>query len=127
MGRVGRVGQAALEKQLALQTPIKELFLHGEQEIAAPQEQLDTVEELEDSQAMEVPLTPAALDAALRLEAYNWPRLIFPPLKKPGHVILDGCTPEGKSFALLTDPTNSVDRKNHAHDGSEIARQATIL
>lgn len=31
----------------------------------------------------------------IRLEAYNWPRLVFPPLKRSGHVILDGCTAEG--------------------------------
>ena len=40
-------------------------------------------------------LTGEALLEALRTEAYSWPRLIFRPLKKAGHIILDGCTAEG--------------------------------
>lgn len=32
---------------------------------------------------------------SIRLDAYNWPRMVFPPLKKSGHVIIDGCTAEG--------------------------------
>ena len=35
------------------------------------------------------------LQAQLRQEAYQWPRLIFRPLKKSGHIILDSCTVEG--------------------------------
>lgn len=31
----------------------------------------------------------------IRSEAYNWPRLVFPPLKRTGHAILDVCSPEG--------------------------------
>ncbi|THH04971.1 hypothetical protein EW145_g5134 [Phellinidium pouzarii] len=27
----------------------------------------------------------------IRLEAYSWPRLVFAPLKKSGHVVIDGC------------------------------------
>jgi hypothetical protein len=97
LGRVGRIGLTALEKELS-RLPVKELFLHGEAESAPLNEPLDaSVEIAEDNQAIQDPMTPAALEAALRLEAYNWPRLIFRPLKKSGHVILDGCTPEGKS------------------------------
>ncbi|KAJ7508658.1 Rsm22-domain-containing protein [Mycena galericulata] len=99
VGRIGRVGRAALEKELELKTPIKELVLHGEHETTPPAEQLESLV-VEDGQAIEDPSTPAALDAALRLEAYNWPRLIFPPLKKSGHVILDGCTPDGKIMRM---------------------------
>lgn len=43
---------------------------------------------------------PSGLQAALRKEAYNWPRLVFPPLKKPGHIILDSCTKEGMSVMI---------------------------
>lgn len=128
VGRLGLVGRTALEKTIAAQTPIKELFLHNEQhELAQPEEQME-VQKLEDNQAVEDPLTPAGLNAALRLEAYNWPRLIFPPLKKAGHVILDGCTPEGKSFfRRIKNSTDPGDRQNYAHDGSQIARKAAIL
>ena len=36
------------------------------------------------------------LEESLRSEAYYWPRLIFPPLKRSGHIILDGCTSGGR-------------------------------
>ena len=37
-----------------------------------------------------------AVDEKLRLDAYSWARVIYPPLKRSGHVILDSCTSEGK-------------------------------
>ena len=40
---------------------------------------------------------PMDLEEALRREAYGWPRLVFPPLKRSGHIIIDACTPEGPS------------------------------
>lgn len=47
------------------------------------------------------------VDGALRREAYSWPRLVFPPLKRSKHVILDSCTAEGKithsSYVRLRD------------------------
>ena len=46
-------------------------------------------------------LSPSELQAQLRLEAYQWPRLIFPPLKKGGHAILDACTNQGVSCPLI--------------------------
>ncbi|KAJ7755072.1 Rsm22-domain-containing protein [Mycena maculata] len=101
VGRVGGIGRTALQRELDKQTPVKELFLHGESEIAQAEEQPEsTTEALENNEEIEEPSTPAALEAALRLEAYNWPRLIFPPLKKAGHIILDGCTPEGKIMRM---------------------------
>ena len=43
-------------------------------------------------------LTSAAdFEEALMREAYGWPRLVFPPLKRSGHIIIDACTPEGPS------------------------------
>ncbi|KAK7007022.1 3-methyl-2-oxobutanoate hydroxymethyltransferase [Favolaschia claudopus] len=98
-GRVGRIGLAATAKKLEAQIPVKELQLHSESDPAQSEEQL-VIESAEEDRTIEVPSTPAALDAALRLEAYNWPRLVFPPLKKSGHIILDGCTPEGKIMRM---------------------------
>jgi len=43
---------------------------------------------------------PTSLDEQTRKEAYSWPRLVFPPMKNSGHVILDSCTPEGKIMRL---------------------------
>ncbi|KAJ7610970.1 Rsm22-domain-containing protein [Roridomyces roridus] len=98
VGRVGRIGLAALEKELQGNVPIKELSLHNEDEPEPPVESV--AENSEGAESIEAPLSPDALDAALRLEAYNWPRLIFPPIKKPGHIILDGCTPEGQIMRM---------------------------
>ena len=36
---------------------------------------------------------------AIRLEAFQWPRLVFPPLKRSRLVIIDGCTAQGTSMA----------------------------
>jgi len=44
--------------------------------------------------------SPSNLEEALRSEAYGWPRLVFPPLKKSGHIIIDACTREGKIMRL---------------------------
>lgn len=38
----------------------------------------------------------AADMASLRLESYGWPRVIYPPIKRSGHVILDSCTIDGE-------------------------------
>ncbi|KAL4067352.1 mitochondrial small ribosomal subunit Rsm22-domain-containing protein [Scleroderma yunnanense] len=46
------------------------------------------------------PMAATDLEEALRREAYGWPRLVFPPLKRSGHIIIDACTPEGKIMRL---------------------------
>jgi ribosomal protein RSM22 (predicted rRNA methylase) len=40
---------------------------------------------------------PAALEEDMRREAYQWPRLVYPPLKRSGHVVMDTCHPNGES------------------------------
>lgn len=37
----------------------------------------------------------------LRVKAYNWARIVYPPMKRSGHVILDSCTSEGKNRASI--------------------------
>lgn len=97
-GRVGEVGKRALDKE-ASQISTRELVLHDEHKPLLPvMEGSDSVSE--DSVKMEIdriaPKNQAELQDILRLEAYSWPRLVFPPLKKSGHIILDSCTAEGK-------------------------------
>lgn len=43
-------------------------------------------------------ISAADSEQRIRLEAYNWPRLVFPPLKRSGHIILDACTMEGRAL-----------------------------
>ena len=39
---------------------------------------------------------PPRPEGEIRAESFYWPRVIYPPLKRSGHVILDTCTKEGK-------------------------------
>lgn len=51
--------------------------------------------------------TDSKLVDHLREEAYYWPKIITPPLKRSKHVILDSCTPEGvfpPSFSSFFSP-----------------------
>jgi hypothetical protein len=94
-GRIGEVGKRALVAERLSKTPIKELEVHVE---GAG----DALGALSQKEVPEVPdpdhgLSLSEVQAQLRLEAYQWPRLIFPPLKKSGHTILDACTVDGVS------------------------------
>jgi len=79
-------------------TLIKELEVHTEDWGSAPN--------LAKAELPQTPLDPdhelslSEVQAQLRLEAYQWPRLIFSPLKKSGHIILDACTVDGKIMRL---------------------------
>lgn len=102
VGRVGAVGREALEKEAMKILPIKNLMLHGEHEELEPAAGVDGtleselgVESTGSSTALDATQSAEELQEALRLGAYGWPRLVFPPLKRSGHVILDSCTAEG--------------------------------
>jgi hypothetical protein len=103
VGRVGEVGKRDMYNEVMSQAPVKELKLHGDHDEAHSKDaecpsmpaaagSIDVADE--DGE----PLSHEELDAALRLEAFGWPRLVFPPLKKSGHVILDSCTAEGEFY-----------------------------
>ena len=47
---------------------------------------------------LEAPSYTAADMTSLRNESYSWPRVIYPPLKRSGHIILDACTEDGESY-----------------------------
>lgn len=55
--------------------------------------------------------------AALRNEAFHWPRLVFPPLKKSGHIIIDACTAECMSPFIISCPANGL-----TYDAGKIMR-----
>ncbi|OSX67019.1 hypothetical protein POSPLADRAFT_1164299 [Postia placenta MAD-698-R-SB12] len=91
VGRIGDVGKREQDKMFLRETPISELqpVEGGMSEGVSPS--------VEPAGA---PIDTHEVEAALRLEAYSWPRLVFPPLKRSGHVILDGCTTEGKIMRM---------------------------
>ena len=49
----------------------------------------------ESEEAAEPPPSAEALDAAVAAAATGWSRLVRPPSKRSGHIILDLCTPAG--------------------------------
>jgi hypothetical protein len=93
VGRVGEIGRTT-QANLDAKDSRFELLLHNESvpkdvecsvpsDVALPDEkQYELHEDMRDT---------------LRQEAYQWPRVVFPPLKRSGHVILDVCSPEGAS------------------------------
>lgn len=98
IGRVGAVGKRELDKASLSQTDIKELDLIAENDtddsLAEASTFTDGTPSVSGSNPLQLPLDDA-MQAELRQEAYSWPRLVFAPLKKSGHIILDACTPEG--------------------------------
>lgn len=92
VGRLGQVGKEELAKShtkslqrelVESDEPMPEIHQEAEPVVATdvkPEPEARSPEELEN---------------ALILESHNWPRLVFPPMKRSGHVILDCCTPEG--------------------------------
>lgn len=101
VGRLGYVGKREAAIAMLKQEPIKELVVEHEysDETAGSSNPLPSQpEKATTSDAIE--LVEKDLQTALRLEAYSWPRLVFPPLKRSGHIILDGCTAEGKIMRM---------------------------
>jgi hypothetical protein len=84
-----------LDKEASLEIPLRELVFYNEDTPFIPvAEEYAPVSEDSNTDASN-PKSYEDLQEALRLEAYSWPRLVFPPLKKSGHIILDSCTAEG--------------------------------
>ncbi len=87
VGRIGGIGLRVLTKELR-NVPVKELELHVDGQTNTPIPE-------NSSFGVNPVFTGSDLQDQLRNEAYQWPRLVFPPLKKSGHIILDACTSEG--------------------------------
>lgn len=103
VGRIGDVGRRELAREAVDTIPMTHLSLaddHQAQENNDDQTPLDGTVAL-DAYGVET-LSPDELSAALRHEAYSWPRLVFPPIKRSGHIIIDGCTAEGKLYQRIS-------------------------
>lgn len=105
LGRIGAVGLREMRKNEEARSIVKELSLHNEDQVPIEEQPYQQTVE---SEVAPNPQSGDKLEASLRQEAYTWPRLVFAPLKKSGHIILDACTAEGSSFSdiltLETDP-----------------------
>jgi ribosomal protein RSM22 (predicted rRNA methylase) len=142
IGRLGQVGKRELAKQIAAQVKANPPVLREESLSEVPRQdtRVDATQVNEDSSetlsaAVRADNAPDDLHAVLRQEAYTWPRLVFPPLKRSGHVILDVCTPQGalflsSHFRISDRPLlkgRSFVRQDHASDDSKVAGETAIL
>lgn len=83
--------------------------------VGAPDGSYEVIRQLDEELASTPELTNAATSAAeeaqqedlLRLEAYNWPRLVYPPLKRSGHVVMDTCHPSSAIVRLTLPKSQS--------------------
>ena len=97
VGRLGVIGLREQQKQVQAEIPMTELVVDGEAVKSGTvatsgdpaSSSSDLLEEVQPSEEV---------ISTLRSEAYYWPRLVFPPLKRSGHVILDACTAQGTSM-----------------------------
>ncbi|KAF8347029.1 mitochondrial small ribosomal subunit Rsm22-domain-containing protein [Amanita rubescens] len=97
-GRIGEVGRRVLHQAALKNMPIKELSLHDDSAEPSP---VDSENRTESALSTDLVMQDQKeLEATLRQEAFGWTRLIFPPLKPSGHIILDGCTAEGKIMRM---------------------------
>ena len=95
VGRIGDVGRRELVKHLEDSMPMTQLSLAGDRLQEHANDDRKQLGDLKPG-SEDTPLSPNEVTAALMQEAYSWPRLVFPPLKRSGHIILDSCTAEGK-------------------------------
>ncbi|KAF8273002.1 mitochondrial small ribosomal subunit Rsm22-domain-containing protein [Lactarius quietus] len=100
VGRLGEVGRRQIQNEEAKRQPV-ELELHDGDSPAPTQLANASVlpEEITEPRAH----NPAEIDSLLKAESFHWPRLVFPPLKKSGHVVMDVCAPSG-SILRMTVP-----------------------
>ena len=104
VGRIGGVGLREFAKRNEDSTPIAHLFLDVDHQELADGEQASSHErKLSEATEDDYGLISAEVTSALRQEAYSWPRLVFPPIKRSGHIILDVCHPQGKLLSHLSD------------------------
>ncbi|CAK9780945.1 hypothetical protein CC85DRAFT_327441 [Cutaneotrichosporon oleaginosum] len=91
IGRFGAVGREAAARALAKATGRTEI----RQVEGSESGEMEVVEIAHDV-ALPPVEDPAETENALKAEAYSWPRLVAPPLKRSGFVVMDACMPEEK-------------------------------
>ena len=108
-GRMGGVGREELEKERAKmkgKSVLREVE-GGEYEMVSMAElqgslplHLQQVMSKADKEMDDGEVPVAMVDhESLRKEAYSWPRLVAPPIKRSGHVVMDVCSANGTSCA----------------------------
>ncbi|KAI0308079.1 mitochondrial small ribosomal subunit Rsm22-domain-containing protein [Multifurca ochricompacta] len=97
VGRMGEVGRRQMQHE-EIKRPLVELELDD----TNPLTQLEPAVAPIPSEKSSKPYahSPAEIGNLLKAEAFHWPRLVFPPLKKSGHVVMDVCAPSGRVLRM---------------------------
>jgi hypothetical protein len=100
VGRMGGVGKEVMEKEAVKREGKSEL---REVEGGGGEFEMVSLKDLHMASGSkgEVDRNEDDVENDLREEAYTWPRVVAPPMKRAGHVILDTCFPDGKSSLSL--------------------------
>ncbi|GJE86251.1 Rsm22-cox11 tandem protein [Phanerochaete sordida] len=102
-GRIGDIGRRELDKIAAAQASMPELVIDGD-DIVPDKPSRSLAKSLADPSLIvdptEADMTPDQVEDSLRLEAYHWPRVVFPPLKRSGHIVIDSCAAEGNIIRM---------------------------
>jgi len=125
VGRLGEVRRQQLQLEEA-KRPLLELELEDGSPQAIP---TPTISRKFPDESIEPHGHSAAeMESLIKAEAFHWPRLISPPLKKSGHVVMDVCSPSGlSSFLHMPVLLTSYYREISAYDRTEVPGQAAIL
>ena len=124
VGRLGEVGRRQIQNEAKRQPVELELDDGGS---LAPTQHADASVQPEEITAPSTH-SPADVDSLLKAESFHWPRLVFPPLKKSGHVVMDVCAPSGMSaFFTRNSYQTQAYRRHHAYDHPKVTRETTIL
>ena len=125
VGRLGEVGRRQIQSEEA-KLRLVELELDDAGSLAPTQPANASVTSEETTE----PCThsPAEIDSLLKAESFHWPRIVFPPLKKSGHVVMDVCAPSGTSLLLTRNSCQTQKYRQYlAYDRPEVSREATVL
>ena len=88
---MGDVGKRQKQLEEAKRPPVELELDDGSPQTPSTHVIASTQEETMESRDRD----PEETAALIKAEAFHWPRLVRPPLKKSGHVIMDVCGPSG--------------------------------
>ena len=98
VGRLGDVGRRQKQSEETKRPPVElELDDAGSQTSSTP-----VIASTQPARTMESHGHDLEeIDGLMKAEAFHWPRLVLPPLKKSGHVVMDVCDPSGMWLFVL--------------------------
>jgi hypothetical protein len=125
VGRLGDVGRRQKQLEEAKRPPVELELDDGGPQTPSTRVIASTSEKTLESHDRE----PEEIDDLMKAEAFHWPRLVLPPLKKSGHVVMDVCGPSGMwpSMYIAVFQLTLEYRQNFAYDRPEVSGEAAVL